>query len=680
MFFAGLDGALLDGAVWGLGAALLLPALALLLPAYRSLLGHTLPRALGVAACVFAALLGARLLAGAASPSLAWWPGLPGEPFTLEPDALAAPFLLLFGIVGAGSFAAHAPTGTPAGAQARLALHVAFALALFAVFTTRHALLFLIAWEGMTLASAALVASDLASARARSAAFVYLALSHVGAAFVAFGLITLAALAGSYQFDALAQAWAALPPAQATGLAWLFTLGFAFKLGLVPMHVWLPMAHPEAPASVSAMLSGVMVKAGLYGMLRFAWQMPGAPPEHWGTVLMIAGAASALAGALYATVEADAKRLLAYSTIKHAGLLALATGLAATLAANGRPAIAGVALVAVLYHTIGHGLAKAAAFLAVGEAAHAAGSRDLEALGGLARRMPRTSLAALAATLALCALPPFSCFPGEWLTFQALILGFSSGAGQLRLVTPFAGAGLALATALSVAAMVKLYGIGFLGRPRSAGAANAQEVSPLVRRTLLAMAAASLGWGLAAPWLARALGAPLAALLPGFDTASLTQGAGFALIPAGTGAASVAPAVVAGVLVTAALLARLWLRLVRGARPAVRIAPSWSGGAPLGARMQYSALGFTKPLRLVFEPVLHAQRELEVLAGGTPYFARRYRYRTAVPALFERHLYQPFVQAVLWMSEQMRRLQTGSLHLYLAYLLATLVALLIGYR
>jgi formate hydrogenlyase subunit 3/multisubunit Na+/H+ antiporter MnhD subunit len=423
-----------------------------------------------------------------------------------------------------------------------------------------------------------------------------------------------------------------------------------------------------------------MVKAGLYGMLRFAWQLPGAPPEHWGTVLMGLGTASALAGALYATVEVDAKRLLAYSTIKHAGVLALAVGLAALLAANGQPAIAGVALAAALYHAVGHGLAKALGFLAVSEATHAAGTRHLEALGGLARRMPRTAFAALTATLALCALPPLSCFAGEWLVFQALILGYSAGAGQLRLLVPFAGAGLALASALAVAALVKLYGIAFLGRPRGPGADQALDAAPGIGAVLVAFSALPLAWGLAAPWLASAFAAPLARLLPSFDAATLSRDAGFTLVPAGLASASISPAVAALLLAVFALIARLWLRAARGPLREVRRAPSWSGGAPLEARMQYSALGLTKPLRLIFEPVLRAERELEVLEEGSPYFARRFRYRTGVPALFEQVLYQPFVQAVLWTSEQARRLQTGSLHLYIAYLLATLVALLLWAR
>ncbi len=332
-----------------------------------------------------------------------------------------------------------------------------------------------------------------------------------------------------------------------------------------------------------------------------------------------------------------------------------------------------------LYHAVGHGLAKSLAFLAVGEAVHSAQSRSLEHLGGLARRMPRTGLAALIATLALCALPPLSCFPGEWLLFQALILGYSAGAGQLRLLAPFAAAGLALASALAVAAMVKLYGIGFLGRARSAGAAQALEAPRSITTVLLIAAALPLAWGLAAPWSVAALSAPIAALLPEFDARALQGLGGLTLQPAVLQAGSISPLVAAMLVALFAGLAILWLRVGTGPR-AVRRAPSWSGGAPLGARMQYSALGFTKPLRLIFEPVLRGQREVEVLEEGSPYFARRVRVTASVPDLLERIVLAPIVRSVLWVAEQARRLQTGSLHLYLAYLLATLVALLLWGR
>ncbi len=678
MPLAGLDGTLLAVAIAALATAALLPLAAALVPGAPVALRFAAPRALAFVGALAIALLGAVALADGPRTVLEWWPGFPAQPFTLMADLLSAPFLLLLGLVSACALATLVDTGT-SGAGARLALQAGFTLALLAALTARHALLFLLAWEGMTLLSALLVAHESSSARARTATYTYLALSHAGAGLIALALLTLCARAGSYHFDVLATTFAQQPPAEAARLAWLFTAGFAVKLGVVPLHVWLPLAHPEAPAATSATLSGVMVKMGLYGWLRFVWLLGGTPPPHWGTVLLLAGIATALTGALYATVESDAKRLLAWSTVKHAGLLTLGTGLAALLAEAGRADLAGLALAAVFVHTIGHGLAKSAAFLSIGEAVHAAHTRSLEGLGGLARRMPQTSIAALLATFALAGLPLFSCFTGEWLTYQALILGYSAGAGELRLLAPFAGAGLALASALALAAMVKLYGIAFLGRARTSAAGEALEAPRAVTRTLFIAALLPLLAGVGAPWMAELFARPVTLLLPTFDAGSLAEAGGFLLVPAGLAHSSVSPFAIAVLGAIFGGLAVLWMR-GRGAARAVRTAPSWACGVKLAPHMQYSALGYTKPIRLVFKPVLMAESELEVLEEGSPYFARKLRHRSGVPQWIERALYTPVVQGALWASERVRALQAGSLHVYLGYLLATLVALLLWGR
>lgn len=661
-----LPSALMNGAVWCLGAAALLPLLMALAP--RALGGVSralLPaRTLAVVGSLALAVSGALALAGRLPAPLMWWPGLPGEPFALGLDALAAPFVTLAGLVAAASFAAHAREGSPAGAAARLALHAAFVLALAAVLLARHALLFLVAWEGMTLASAALVASDPSSARGRSATYVYLAMSHVGAGCIAFGLLKLAAAAGSFQFPALAAAYAALPAAAAAQLAWIFTIGFAVKLGLVPVHAWLPLAHPEAPPAVSALLSGVMVKTGLYGMLRFAWQWPGAPPEHWGTVLLVVGGLTAVAAAVSAVLESDAKRLLAWSTIKNAGVLASGTGLAALLSGSGQPALAQVALAAVFAHTIGHGLAKALAFIAVGEAAHAAGTRRLDAMGALAKPLPRVAWAALAAALALCALPGLPLFASEWLLYQTMILGYSGGNGLLRLLVPFAGAGLALATAVTVAAMVKLHGLAFLGRSRRAPeAAPVHGARASVERTALALAALLAVLGLGATALLTAMRAPIAALLPGLAPPALTSAGGLALAPGSMAVASVSPLAVA---LLGALFTALAFALTRPSPRELRRAPAWACGAPPSPHPRTTAAGFSRPMGVVFGSVAEATRAFEApdpgnAGGGAGAVA-------------------PLVNAVLWTSIRVREVQSGSLHLYLGTLLATLVALLLWAR
>jgi hydrogenase-4 component B len=680
MPLAGLDGALFASAIWGLAAAALLAAIPL--PPKPALLSSSaraaLARWLAIAAALALAAVGGLGLAGILPAPLRWWPGLPGDPFILGVDALAAPFLLLLGVLAAISLLARHPG--PHASPGGIALHVSFVLALAAVFAAQHALLLLLAWEGMTLLSAALVARDTRSARARRAAYVYLVISHIGAAAIGFGLMRLVTVAGSFALPDLGGALARLPAGESALIVALMSAGFAVKLGLAPLHVWLPLAHPEAEAPVSALLSGAMVKAGLYGLLRFGWQLPGAPPAGWGVTLAVVGLLTALVGALYAVVESDAKRLLAFSTVKHAGLLALTLGIAATLLRNGYVPLAGVALAACLYHAVGHGLAKGLAFLSVGEAVHAAGTRDLEKLGGLARRMPRLSVAALISTLSLSGLPPLSCFAGEWLLFQALILGFAAGGGAgggaMRLLAPFSGAGLVLATALSAAALVKLYGIGFLGRPRSEAAATAPRARAALEIGLLVLAALGVAWGLAAPSAIAALALPISAVIgPGFDSSSLAGYGGLALSVPPQAFASISPLAVTALIALFVALVFAWVTL-RRLHPGVRRAPSWACGVSLDPRMQYSALGFTKPLRLIFSPLLRPQRELEILEQGSPYFARKVRFRSGVPPLAERVIFTPLVQAVFWVSTQARRLQAGSLHVYLAYLLVTLVALL----
>jgi formate hydrogenlyase subunit 3/multisubunit Na+/H+ antiporter MnhD subunit len=675
-----LDGTLMAGAVWGLALAALLPALPAprLVPVPPAALAG-LARAIAVLASASLAACGGLGLAGIAPPPIAWWPGLPGDPFRIEPDALGAPFLLLLGVLGAASFAAVEPGDAGPGARARLSLHAGFALALAVVFASGHVLLFLLAWEGMTLLSAALVANDVRSARARTAAYVYLAISHAGGALLAAGVLSLAAAAGSFQLAELAAAATRMPGDALARAAWLATFGAAVKLGLAPFQVWLPLAHPEAPAPVSALLSGAMVKAGLYAMLRFAWQIPGVPPAGWGEALLVGGAITALIGALYAAFESDAKRLLAHSTVKHAGLLALALGLAAALARTGRWDLAGLALAACLYHAIGHGLAKGLAFLAVGEAVRSARARDLEALGGLARRLPRVSVAALVSTLSLAGLPLLPCFAGEWLVVQSLLRGYGAGGdGPLRIVVPFAAAGVALATAVAAAALVKLYGIGFLGRPRSEGAARAMPGPAAVEHAVLGLAALALAWGAGAPWAVAALRAPIATATGlAFDASTLATAGGAALaLRDGSG---ISPLALLALGAAVAGGAAVLLGAVGGRGP-VRRAPSWACGGALDARMQYGALGLTKPLRRVFEPVLRIERELEPVDPAAPWFARAYRHRSGLPPLVERALFAPLVQAVLWTSDRARRLQAGSLRAYLAYLLVALVALLLFAR
>lgn len=679
MPLAALDGRLLAGGTYLLAASVLAAALSALplgSTSRRARLSGPV-RALAAFGALALGAVGALGLAGVTPPPLYAWPGLPGDPCTLGVDPLSAPFVLLFGVIAAAAFAVHRPAAESAtgGGRGRLGLQAALGLALAGVLLAQHALLFLFAWEGAILLSAALMAHDGSSARGRRAAFVRLALSHAGTAALALGVLRLAAAAGSFSFLDLAVGYARLSPPEASQVAWLVTAGCAIELALVPLHAWLPLAHAEAPAPVSALVSGVAVSAGLYGLLRFAWQLAGVPVAGWGATLVVLGAVGAVVASLHMVAEPGSARLLAWSTIRHSGLLAAAVGLAAMFARSGAVALAGLALAACLYHVVGHGLSKGLAILAVGEAAAGAGSGDLDRMGGLARRMPRLSATALVSVLSLAGLPLLACFAGEWLLLQAVLRGFDAGPGSLRLLAPLAGAGIALATALSVAALVKLYGVGFLGRARTAGAEAAHEPPARVLRTLGGLSALVALWGIAAPWAVTTLARPIDAVVPGAaEAASLGRSTGLTLAPLPPGASSVSPPSVALLVALFAAMLFAWATL-RGVRGPVRRAPTWTGGAAPGPGAQPSAAGLAAPLAAVFRDLLGARRDAATADATTPSPVRPGPRDQSPPATP-----RPLAAAVLWGSEQVRRVQAAGPGLLFAAVLATLVALLVWAR
>ncbi|HTR97490.1 MAG TPA: proton-conducting transporter membrane subunit, partial [Candidatus Acidoferrales bacterium] len=595
-------------------AAALLAALGGALPRPRGAALHLAARALALLGCLAAAALGAWALLRATPARLAWWPGLPGEPFALAVDPLAAPFVLLLGLAGAMSFAVPAPRGTRAGAGARLALHAALALALLAAFTARHALLFLFALQGAVVLAAALVAVNPASERNRRAAWVQLALGELAVAFLGAALFALVAHANSYRFEDLAAAFAALPAPSRDALAWAFTAGGAIALGLAPAHAAAPLSHAEAPEPAAALISGALPKLGLYGLLRFAWAMPGTPPAHWGEALMLLGGASALAGALRAALETDARRLLAWNSLQHAGFLALATGLAASLAGGGAPALAALALSAALVHAIGHAIAQALAVLAASGASPEAAPRDLDAPGGLAHRSPGAATAAFVAALSLGGLPMLSCFAGPWLAMQALVLGAVAHLEPLRLAGPLALGALALASTLGGTALVRLAGTLFLGRPRAPDTPPASAPAP--GRVLFALAALPLATGLAAPALLAALRTSLVAMAPALSGGTPPPSSSFALVA--PGGASVSPLGIALLVALFSALAALKTWWLAGPSRVLRRAPRWADGAAPESRPAPTSAAFTGPVRLAFAPALRAGARVAAFTSGAP--------------------------------------------------------------
>lgn len=555
-----------------------------------------------------------------------------------------------------------------------------FVTSMLVVAEAGDAVTFLVAWELMAVSSLVLVLADQAGREeTRSAAQWYAVMTSAGAAAVVLAVVLVCAHAGALSFATVAaRAGGAdrLPGGTRDVVLVLALVGFGSKAGMVPLHVWLPKAHPEAPSPVSALMSGAMVNLGIYGIVLVADRLLGGAPSWWWAAVMALGAASALFGAVQASVTSDLKRLLAYSTTDNMGLVLLALGLSGLLATGHETDLAVLALVTALLLVVNHAAFKGCLFLAAGSIQVATGTRELDRLGGLVRRMPATTAVFVVAALAVAAVPPFNGFVGEWLLFESLLRAIESSGVVVAVVAVVAVAALALTGGVSVMAFVKAVGIGALGRPRSAGAAAAREVprAMVVGAGLLAAACVVLGIApmLVLPSLERAA----ASVLGGARPAVLHGGVDVAL--AGLDGV-LAPAWIAVGLALAAAVVVAARDRIGSRRPPRRVAAAWSCGRELQtARMQYTATSFAEPLERVFDDVLRPDRDVTVShSEESRYFVEKVAYRSTVGDVVETALYRPAVDAVRWWGRQARRLQNGSVHRYLAYALIALLALFV---
>jgi hydrogenase-4 component B len=541
------------------------------------------------------------------------------------------------------------------------------------VFTANDAIAFLFAWELMTLATAALVATEHEHRSHRRAAYLYLVMSHVGTGCLIAGFLFLAAAVGSTAFTALLGHGI---PAGLPGdfIFALFLVGFGVKAGLVPLHVWLPEAHPAAPTSISALMSAVLIKAGIYGIIRVCAFGLGVPRLSWGVTIVALGALSAVLGVLYALMQHDLKRLLAYHSIENIGIILLGLGAGMMAMAYGRPDVASVGVAACLYHVLNHAVFKGLLFLGAGSVALAAGTRQIEQFGGLLRRMPWTGLCFLIGAMAISGLPPFNGFASEWLTFQAFLFGFrGSGEPLVHFLFPLSGAVLALTTALAAACFVKAFGISFLALPRSVEAANAREAGPAMIAPQAFLAVLCVALGLFPGSVVGVLGRVMSSL-PGLEAhPGLAHGA------SGMASGLASFDTVVPLLMAVALAGALALALaLTMRRRVVRLVPTWGCGGELNARTEYTATAFSKPLMMIFRAVYRPTREVEALAKVSPYFPQEVRYRAEIEPTFERYVYTPLLRAVMGTAKGMKVLQAGSLHAYLAYVIALVLTLVLS--
>ncbi len=603
------------------------------------------------------------------SPEVAVLPlGLPDLPFHFRLDSLSAFFLMVIGSVSAGvsAFAAgyfRKGEGTPPGLLA-FEYHL-FLASMVLVVVADDAYAFMVMWETMALSSFFLVTANHRIIEIQRAGYLYLLIAHIGAISILLCFGVLQANTGDYTFanmraQQLAPFWASL--------AFLLALfGFGAKAGILPLHVWLPEAHPAAPSPVSALMSGVMLKTAIYGVLRVFFDLLHTQTWWWGLLLLVVGLATALFGVVFAAVQVDMKRLLAYSSIENIGLLFAGIGLAVLFSAYGMQPMAALALTAVLYHVASHAFFKSLLFVGTGAVLHATSERNLGKLGGLIRYMPWVAWLSLIGVLASAGLPPFGGFVSEWLLLQSFLFSPGLPSAFLNMLIPVVAALIALIAALAGYTMVKFFGIIFLGQPREEKLAQAHDASGWERIGMLWLVGGCLALGLL-PVQFIALIDPVTRSLVGAGMAD-TAG-GWLLVPVAIERASYGPAIfLLGVAASFALAFILVRTLYHGR---LRRAAPWDCGYRWqNARMQDTAEGFGQPIRQIFEPFFRLQRELPTPFDVAPL------YRVTVGDPFWHWLYLPLAAIIERLARLIGRLQQGRIAVYLLYSFATLITVLI---
>ena len=604
--------------------------------------------------------------------------GLPTLPFHLRLDNLTAVFALLLGFasVGISIYAAgyfRKGEGTAPGLMC-LQYH-AFLASMLMVLLADDAYAFMVAWEAMALSSFFLVTTDHRHEAIRRAGYLYLLIAHIGAIAIllAFGVMTSGS--GDYTFAGMrAQE---LSPFWASAAFLLALAGFGAKAGLVPLHVWLPEAHPAAPSPVSAMMSGVMLKTAIYGLLRVSFDLLGTPLSGvqwwWGVVAMAIGLITALFGVLYSTVQSDMKRLLAYSSIENIGLLAVGIGLTLIFHAFHMETLAALSMTAVLYHCLAHAGFKSLLFLCTGSVLHATQERSLGKLGGLIHRMPWVAWLALVGVIAGAGLPPLSGFVSEWLLLQAFLFSPGLPHSWLNMVVPVAAALVVLVAALAGFAMVKFHGIIFLGQMREPNLKDAHDAGPWERGGLSWLTLLTLLLGVLPSTVIGYLDAATTQLLGTGLAARVRDSGWWMLAPISEDRASYQPLIFLATIVASVLLGRWLVRRLYHGR--VRRSQAWDCGFFFeGPRAQDTAEGFSQPIRRIFEPVFRMSRHFPTARDEKPYCSVK------VEDHFWHWLYLPVARAVEFLSGLVVRVQGGRIAVYLMYSFLTLIVLLLVAR
>jgi len=617
-------------------------------------------------------IFGVAFSAALGTPEVAILPiGLPGLPFHFRLDSLSAYFLMVIGGASAGisTFAAgyfRKGEGTAPGLLC-LEYHV-FLASMVLVILADDAYSFMVMWETMALSSFFLVTANHRVPEVRSAGYLYITMARIGSIAILLCFGVLQANTGDYTFanmraQELTPFWASI------GFL-LAVFGFGAKAGILPLHVWLPEAHPAAPSPISALMSGVMLNTAIYGMLRVSLDLLHTQQWWWGVLLLAFGLATALFGVVFASIQTDMKRLLAYSSIENMGLLFVGMGLSLIFSAYDMKPMAALALTATLYHVAGHACFKSLLFLGTGCVLHATAERSLGKLGGLIRTMPWVGWLTLLGVLTSAGLPPLGGFVSEWLLLQSFLFAPSLPVPLLTMLIPVVAALIALVAALAGYTMVKFFGVIFLGQPREEKLAHAHDAGRWERFGMLWLVIGCIALGLLPAQFIQLID-PVTRQLVGSGLGTQLSGSGWLLVPNSLEQASYGPVVFLLGIFGSIALAWLLVRIFYHGR--LRRALPWACGFPRGtARMQDTAEGLGQPIRQIFEPFFAMRRELP-----SP-FDKQPRYRVEVEDRFWRWLYLPTVDLSNYLARLVGKMQQGRISVYLLYSFMTLVATLLA--
>lgn len=549
-----------------------------------------------------------------------------------------------------------------------------FLLSMIAVVTVDNCLTFLIAWELMSIVSFFLVMYEHEKPEIRRAGYVYVVMTHFGTVFIILSFLTLFVFTKSLDFHTFTQVGAALPVWAKDSIFLMALVGFGTKAGMIPLHVWLPRAHPAAPSHVSALMSAVMIKTAVYGLLRVIYDFLGGGQMWWGAALIAIGVISALLGILFGISENDMKRFLAYSSAENMGIIFMAFGASLVFYTFHQPLMGALALTALLYHVLNHAVFKGLLFMGAGAVLYSTHTKNVNELGGLIRKMPWTAALFLIGGMALSSLPPLNGFMSEWAVFQSLLhLSFSFDQPLWKAAGGLAAAVLGLTGAFVAGGVVKHFGTAFLGLPRTSHADHAKEVPMTMRLGMLIPALGTVILGIF-PGLVLRMTNQIA---NGYFHQSLT-GNEIVYVPfnhtkesVSLGGVFVAFIILLGILI---MLLRVWVGKSRN-----QFDETWNCGTPLQPTMSYTGTSYSHPVLMIFKKLYMKNRQIEVY-GEYDYFPKRIRHRLTTGSLIESNLYRPLIFLTVFLSKRLRAIQSGNLQSYLAYMVITLIILLLWIR